>query len=249
MTRRTLSFATLAAATLAACGQGFVPPAETQAVELGVDQQALSRYTVRSCDEAGVNAIAPASAHEFLSRAYDWVNRGVPYCQCVSGQGGPYRTDCSGFVSYVWGLPPPGQTTWFFAGGSSDNGTSKQISWSELTPGDALNNGPDHIMLFAGWVDSNDICTIEEHNTGYPAQFMVHSLDENWSEPVRDFTPIRKTGYEPTSVTPAAPLVVYQPTGNGSITATNWADGHAEVFARTEHGRVVHAWTDGETDR
>ncbi|MHB1843272.1 MAG: GH25 family lysozyme [Deltaproteobacteria bacterium] len=48
---------------------------------------------------------------------------------------------------------------------------------------------------------------------------------------------------------PAAPLVVYQPTGNGSITATNWADGHAEVFARTEHGRVVHAWTDGETDR
>jgi hypothetical protein len=90
------------------------------------------------CSEATIRAFAPPDAVPMLDRAFDWVHRGVPYCQCVSGNGGPYRTDCSGFVSMVWELPAPGHSTYSFAGGPWDDGASHLIGVDELLIGDAV---------------------------------------------------------------------------------------------------------------
>src|SRR5262245_35035793 len=83
----------------------------------------------------------PSSAHavtrcEAIARAQAWVDAGVMYSwdawytdpttgSCC------YRSDCSGLVSAAWGLPAPGNTTYHFAGGPWDDGSSYVI-----TPGE-----------------------------------------------------------------------------------------------------------------
>ena len=96
---------------------------------------------------------------EVIDAAQRWVDAGVMYSWdpwytdpttglCC------YRTDCSAYVSAVWGLPPPGHTTYSFAGGPWDDGVSYVIDASELEQGDALNYpgdpsaGTGHIMLY-----------------------------------------------------------------------------------------------------
>lgn len=61
-----------------------------------------------------------------------------------------YRSDCSGFVSWSWGLPAPGETTRTLA--PYDTKVSSLITVDELEPGDAL-NGHGHVVLFGGWAD------------------------------------------------------------------------------------------------
>jgi hypothetical protein len=56
-----------------------------------------------------------------------------------------YRSDCSGFVSYAWGLSPPGLTTGAFGPVSSS------IQASQLQPGDAIVRPGIHIILFVSW--------------------------------------------------------------------------------------------------
>ena len=108
-----------------------------------------------------------------VSRAEEWSNAELRYCwapyegydtdpSCWPLEGpshlcnresnaawNPYRSDCSGLVSWSWGLPPPGLTTLGFAP-FSDSVTSV-IPAESLQPGDAVNNS-DHVMLFKGWV-------------------------------------------------------------------------------------------------
>src|SRR5207253_2465692 len=107
----------------------------------------------------------------YLDRAFDWIHRAVPYCQCVNSHGGSYRTDCSGFVSMVWGLAAPGHTTYSFAGGPWDDHASVRLGSREsLRTGDALNYpgsvsaGTGHIVLFGGWLNSahTSFCSLEE---------------------------------------------------------------------------------------
>jgi hypothetical protein len=62
----------------------------------------------------------------------------------------PYRSDCSGLVSWAWGLPPPGRTTYGFA--PNDTSVSYVIDGSQLQPGDALNIWYQHIILFKQWI-------------------------------------------------------------------------------------------------
>src|SRR4051794_29340739 len=68
-----------------------------------------------------------------VARGQLWVDAKVPYCQspnhkpdadadCASictrpdmPDWDPYRSDCSGFVSWAWDLPAPGRTTGDFA--------------------------------------------------------------------------------------------------------------------------------------
>ena len=99
-----------------------------------------------------------------VARAQLWVDAKVPYCQapnhahdddadCASTctrpdnpEWDPYRSDCSGLVSWAWGLPAPGHTTATFA--PFDTTVSHAISAIDLQPGDAINND-HHTMLFA----------------------------------------------------------------------------------------------------
>ena len=105
-----------------------------------------------------------------VQRALEWVNVSMPYCQAANNaydstcartctrtgaadkpEWNSYRSDCSGLISYAWGLPAPGLTTAGFA--PYGNGATT-VDASTIQVGDALNKKPrGHIILFAGWVD------------------------------------------------------------------------------------------------
>lgn len=90
-----------------------------------------------------------------MARAREWVDKKIPYCQC----NGPaeccgscpfckqYRCDCSGYVSYSWGLPY-GYTTFTLPQ------VAHPISKEELQPGDVMLNTAEHVVLFGGWADA-----------------------------------------------------------------------------------------------
>jgi hypothetical protein len=123
------------------------------------------------------------SRDEVLARAKPWLNV-VPYCQAPNGgydsdcgvtcQRPPnpaidaWRSDCSGYVSYAWGLPAPGKVV------SGLVTVSHPISASELKPGDALASD-GHIALFIGWVNGQSQVRIwHEGDCGQTA------LEKDW---------------------------------------------------------------------
>lgn len=124
---------------------------------------------------------------DLLARAQEWVDEGVMYSYSPNYDG--YRTDCSGFVSWVWGLAAPGHTTYSLAGGPWDDGASVAISWDEIQPGDAMNfpgspsAGTGHVTLFAGWADDAHYAfyDYEEYNFGHAASYLLHNTDTNWT--------------------------------------------------------------------
>ncbi|HUB07416.1 MAG TPA: GH25 family lysozyme [Myxococcales bacterium] len=233
------------------------PPAFTQVCNnAGVGDEGV----LSACDESAIRAIAPSSAKDMLDRAFNWVGR-VWYSQDSYTDG--YRQDCSGFVSYVWQLGTS-DTTYSLAGGPWNNDLSVRINWGQLTPGDAINfpgdwqAGTGHVELWGGWLnrDHTEYCAIEEFDYGYTAAIRPHSIYEYWDEAGayadvdKIFLPIRKKGYVPSTTTCetlASPID--QVESNGGLTAVTWADGHIEVFARTDSGRATHVWTDGATDK
>jgi cell wall-associated NlpC family hydrolase len=95
-------------------------------------------------------ASAAVSRATVISRAQVWVNDGVRYNQGATHGG--YRTDCSGYVSYTWGLARPGIDTTRFPN------ISTRISKASLKRGDILlnrsagNNG--HVAIFQKWANS-----------------------------------------------------------------------------------------------
>src|SRR5580704_6279712 len=132
-----------------------------------------------SASPESVGATADAiSTSDIVSRAMEWVDVDLHYCQAAQGavdgdsscwawEGSShrcdrasnsawnaYRSDCSGFVTWSWGLPPVGDggyVTSEFA--PYDNSFSHTIDGVQLQPGDALNKTPDeHIILFKQWV-------------------------------------------------------------------------------------------------
>ena len=112
-----------------------------------------------------------------IARAEEWVHAKLHYCQsanhepdgdssCSSvcerhdnSKWDPYRSDCSGLVSWAWNLPAPGRTTLGFAPFETD--ITHAISASDLQPGDAINNS-DHVMLFKHWDTKNHKATFIE---------------------------------------------------------------------------------------
>lgn len=101
----------------------------------------------------------------------------VSYSQAAYNTSGPakgYRRDCSGFVSYCWGLPTSGAGTW---GGYSTatfvtHGIIVPIPRAELQPGDAIGycgattagKGGGHIALWLG--KSGKLEHILDHGSG-----------------------------------------------------------------------------------
>jgi len=122
-----------------------------------------------------------------------WEAGNVPYSQSttyhtlqfVSSGKGPYRSDCSGFVSAAWNLAPPGFTTSTIPHNSIDS--------SQLIRGDALLNPSHHIALFWGWADSSQTkpIVVEEYSTGHFCE------QRTWSS-LRGFLPIRRQGWDGT---------------------------------------------------
>jgi hypothetical protein len=112
-----------------------------------------------------------------VARAQLWVDAQVPYCQAPNHEHDydtacsstctrpdmpdwdPYRSDCSGFVSWAWALPAPGRTTSTFAPFKMD--ITNVIQAADLQPGDAINNST-HMMLFKEWVVQGQTATFME---------------------------------------------------------------------------------------
>ena len=104
-----------------------------------------------------------------------------------------WREDCSGFVSYAWGLPGPGYVT------STMLGITRVISWSALQPGDALLI-PGHVALFARWDDAaHSTYTLWEEadsQSGTVARSGISRTDSYWST----YAPVRYNGIKAPSV-------------------------------------------------
>ena len=130
----------------------------------------------------------PTFAERTLARARLWIDADMPYCGGPNGGadvicGGTcsrtgtaksadwdkYRSDCSGFVSWSWGLAAPGETTRTLA--PYETKVSSLITVDELEPGDAL-NGTGHVMLFGGWADkaAGKALILQESRCGTTAQ-------------------------------------------------------------------------------
>ncbi len=123
-------------------------------------------------DDDGVAATTSSalSTADAVSRAELWAAAKLHYCQAPNhGRDydsacstycnrtsnpawDPYRSDCSGLVSWAWGLPAPGRVTGQFAPFQTD--ITHAIPASQLRAGDAVNNS-DHIMLFKQWIVPN----------------------------------------------------------------------------------------------
>lgn len=78
-------------------------------------------------------------------RAQRWVDADVPYSQTSYYNG--YRTDCSGYVSFAYGLARPGHSTW------SLRRIGDFIKKPELKRGDLLLDPNRHVVLFDKWAD------------------------------------------------------------------------------------------------
>lgn len=106
-----------------------------------------------------------------VSRAKEWVAAQVPYCMTHNGgwdgecgqcertgaaakpEWDPYRSDCSGYVSWAWDLPAPGLTT------ADLPSRFSPIPVEDLQPGDILLHSKTpgepfgHTFLFERWTN------------------------------------------------------------------------------------------------
>jgi uncharacterized protein YfiM (DUF2279 family) len=111
--------------------------------------------------ESGTAALTTVgiSRDTIYNRAQYWVSQNVPYSQFAyananSAPVGPYRTDCSGFISMAWGLDSSLNT-------GSLPSVSTAITKEQLQKGDVLNyhstqdpvNG-SHVVMFVSWANT-----------------------------------------------------------------------------------------------
>src|SRR5271165_4088615 len=130
-----------------------------------------------SGEDLGATASA-ITGSSIVSRGMEWVDARLHYCQashdavdydssCWGWEGSShrcdrasnaawnaYRSDCSGFVTWAWGLPPVGDGG-YVTGDFAPFATSfsSVIQASDLQPGDAANlTAGGHIVLFEKWI-------------------------------------------------------------------------------------------------
>ena len=145
-------------------------------------------------ERVGTTAEAITSS-DAIARAEEWVAAKLPYCQSANHQpdgdkacsavctrpNNPawdaYRSDCSGLVSWAWGLPAPGRVTWELAPAQTDITTT--IPASSLEPGDAVNVPHDHTMLFKAWLVPGKRATFIEEPGCSSATPYAHQFDSD----------------------------------------------------------------------
>ncbi len=157
--------------------------------------------------EDAVSSSAAITGSTIVSRGMEWVDAKLHYCQaahegvdydssCWAFEGSShrcdresnaawnaYRSDCSGFVTFAWGLPAVGDggyvTSEFAPYGTSFSHT---IAGSALRPGDALNKTPDeHIILFKQWVSPGHSAIFMEEPGCSTSEPYAHEFTSNVS--------------------------------------------------------------------
>jgi hypothetical protein len=224
----------------------------------------LALVAVAGCSSSpGGEAVGTGSAaistSTIVSRAMEWVDADLHYCQAARGDEdgdsscwgwegsshvcdresdaawNAYRSDCSGFVTWAWGLPPVGDggyVTSEFA--PYDNAFSHTIDGIQLQPGDALNKTPDeHIVLFKQWVSVGQSAIFMEEPgcsvaTPYAHEF-TSAVSISGSEVYIDyegatFYAIRYNGVG---------------SGGGSTDACSYGDGYCTATMQCDSGQWV----------
>ena len=168
---------------------------------------------------------------QITTRARDWIRGQVPYSQTEGWQdsavGGPYRMDCSGFVSMAWALPTS-MVTWTLPQVAAV--TDANISGdANLNPGDALDDTADHVVLFDHWTDnSGDFAYDAEHTYGQLANQSTDNIYNSTLEgyAMSDFEALQYDNVA-TSTMPA-----------GGELEDVTGDGHADILSTTLLGAL-----------
>nr|HEX4318914.1 hypothetical protein [Kofleriaceae bacterium] len=195
-------------------------------------------------------------ATTILDRGKEWVDAKLHYCQSPNHERDydsacseycerddnkswdPYRSDCSGFVSWSWGLPAPGRTTLGFAPFEKD--ITHVIDAVDLEPGDAINNA-DHVMLFKAWVTKGKRAEFYEEPGCSSATPYAHEVTTDVSVngtsiyvPYNGmtFSAIRFDG-----LTHAKPAV-----DSDRIGVASWGPQRLDLFARNHDNHLIHRY-------
>ncbi|GLZ29498.1 hypothetical protein Lesp02_16880 [Lentzea sp. NBRC 105346] len=200
---------------------------------------AMPDVSVAAADQGGIcgnyTENRKISRGEILARSRTWLTARVPYSQshCFTNKYGEYRTDCSGFISMAWGLRYS-YTTHIL------EQVAHKIDWSDLRPGDALNDRLNHVALFVGWADSAKTRPIVREQAGPDGTKPVQRI---WSAAyARQYTPLRYNNLLEGSSIPDAPVVTPDaepPAALAGSQLSNTVAGSLDVYARAADGTIV----------
>lgn len=183
MTKRQLGIVSGLLVAMACGGNGQTPT---------IDGSPTRADATTNTDDAAPPGDAQDAAADAIARAEQWVAVKLQYCQAPNHQRDyddacttycnrsddpawdPYRSDCSGLISWAWGLPAPGRTTYEFAPFETD--ITSEIDASTLRPADAVNNA-DHVMLFKAWVVAGQRAIFIEEPGCATAITYAHEVD------------------------------------------------------------------------
>ncbi len=135
-----------------------------------------------NCDTYAANQSMTRTAA--LARSSTWVQERVPYSQsnCHENQYGKYRTDCSGYLSMIWGLRISYTT-------DTLDQVSHTIARADLRPGDALLDAGSHVAMFIGWSDTTKTKPRVREQAGPNG---APTIERTWSQATASiYTPIR----------------------------------------------------------
>ncbi|MEO6418857.1 MAG: hypothetical protein ABIP39_05590 [Polyangiaceae bacterium] len=144
---------------------------------VGTSDSALTLTTADAVARADQWAAAKLQYCQAPNHARDYDSACSTYCNRTDNAAwDPYRSDCSGLVSWAWGLPAPGRVTGQFAPFQTD--ITHAIAASTLQAGDAVNNS-DHIMIFKAWTVHDTQATFIEEPGCSSAITHAHELTSN----------------------------------------------------------------------
>lgn len=122
---------------------------------------------------------------EIIARAEEYPDN-ISYSMDASKKYGGYKTDCSGFIGYVWQVKEPGTDTTGMARDAYDLDNVR-----DLKPGDALNNKRSytagHVILFSHWTTSEKTSFMAYHmndgskNVAYEEFELISNGDGSWT--------------------------------------------------------------------
>jgi hypothetical protein len=98
--------------------------------------------------------------------------------------------DCSGFVTFCWGLPPSGHA--YSTSNLRTIGGKPKYNWfADMKPGDALNRPGSHVVLFTGYNPNGTINVCEA--SGSKARVVCHAT--TWSR-FKGYIPLQYKGLD-----------------------------------------------------
>ena len=199
--------------------------------------------------------LGPETRAQIIARAQDWVNLPVAYSTAQgpdgtgpdwnywsdAATGGPYRQDCSGFVSMAWGLGSSQASFTIDASPYSTITDSNIAGDTNLNPGDALDYHADHIVLFDHWTnDSGGFAYDAEHKYGEVTDQRTGSIYASSLEnyPITDFEALQRdnltAGSNPSATAPDGSHQASR------VVAQN--DGVVDLLYQGTDGAVDHDW-------